>query len=175
MEFQADEFLILLMRWVHIVSGVTWIGLLYYFNIVQVPFMKETDPGTKSGVVQKLLPRALWWFRYAALVTVLSGLIIISSHFTHGHGHGIFSTSWGISIAIGGGLGIIMFLNVWLLIWPNQKVVIRMTTAAAAAKTSPPPEMAKHARIAFLASRTNFFLSFPMLFFMATASHFPLF
>src|SRR5207244_4234668 len=84
--------------------------------IVQTPFMKETDPATKSGVVQKLLPRALWWFRYGALVTVLSGLIIVSSHFTHGHGHGILSTSWGISIAIGGGLGIIMFLNVWLMI-----------------------------------------------------------
>src|SRR5881396_1678144 len=78
-------------------------------------------------------------------------------------------------IAIGGGLGIIMFLNVWLLIWPNQKVVIRMTTEAAASKTSPSPEMAKHARIAFLASRTNFYLSFPMLFFMATASHYQLF
>src|SRR5437879_6267222 len=107
MEFKADEFLILLMRWIHFLSGVTWIGLLYYFNIVQTPFMKETDPGTKSGVVQKLLPRALWWFRYGALLTVLSGLIIVWSHFTHGHGHGIFSTSWGISIAIGGGLGII--------------------------------------------------------------------
>ena len=175
MEFKADEFIILLMRWIHFLSGVTWIGLLYYFNIVQVPFMKETDPGTKSGVVQKLLPRALWWFRYGALVTVLSGLIIVSSHFMHGHGHGIFSTSWGISIAIGGGLGIIMFLNVWLLIWPNQKVVIRMTTEAAANKTAPPPEMAKHARVAFLASRTNFYLSFPMLFFMATASHYQLF
>ena len=175
MEFKADEFIILLMRWIHFFSGVTWIGLLYYFNIVQVPFMKETDPATKSGVVQKLVPRALWWFRYAALVTVLSGLVIVWSHFAHGHGHGIFETSWGISIAIGGGLGIIMFLNVWLLIWPNQKVVIRMTTEAAANKTSPPPEMAQHARIAFLASRTNFVLSFPMLFFMATASHYPLF
>jgi uncharacterized membrane protein len=138
MEFKVDEFVILLMRWIHFLSGVTWIGLLYYFNIVQTPFMKETDPGTKSGVVQKLLPRALWWFRYSALVTVLSGLIIVWSHFTHGHGHGIFSTSWGISIAIGGGLGIIMFLNVWLLIWPNQKVVIRMTTEAVANRTSPP-------------------------------------
>ncbi len=175
MEFKADEFIILLMRWIHFFSGVTWIGLLYYFNIVQVPFMKETDPGTKSGVVQKLLPRALWWFRYSALATVLSGLIIVWSHFGHGHGQGIFSTSWGISIAIGGGLGIIMFLNVWLLIWPNQKVVIRMTTEAAANKAAPPPEMAKHARVAFLASRTNFVLSFPMLFFMATASHYQLF
>jgi uncharacterized membrane protein len=175
MEFKADEFIILLMRWTHFLSGVTWIGLLYYFNIVQVPFMKETDPSTKSGVVQKLLPRALWWFRYAALVTVLSGLVIVSSHFAHGHGHDILKTSWGISILIGGGLGIIMFLNVWLLIWPNQKVVIRMTTAAAANKTPPPPEMAKHARVAYLASRTNFFLSFPMLFFMATASHYQLF
>ena len=105
MEFKADEFVILLMRWIHFFSGVTWIGLLYYFNIVQIPFMKETDASTKSGVVQKLVPRALWWFRYAALVTVLSGLIIFASHFTHGHGHGIFETSWGVSIVIGGGLG----------------------------------------------------------------------
>src|SRR5437899_11247739 len=99
MEFKADEFLILLMRWIHFLSGVTWIGLLYYFNIVQTPFMKETDPGTKSGVVQKLLPRALWWFRYWALLTVLYGLIILCTHFTRGIGHGTYSTSLGFSIA----------------------------------------------------------------------------
>src|SRR5437660_10809882 len=93
MEFKADEFVILLMRWIHFLSGVTWIGLLYYFNIVQTPFMKETDPATKSGVVQKLLPRALWWLRYGALVTVLSGLIIVSSHFPQGPRHGFLSTS----------------------------------------------------------------------------------
>src|SRR5438552_17764508 len=118
MEFKADEFIILLMRWIHFLSGVTWIGLLYYFNLVQVSFMKETDPGTKSGVLQKLLPRALWWFTYGALVTVLSGLIIVSSHFMPGHGHWIFSTSWVLSIAIRGGLGINLCLTVSVVIWP---------------------------------------------------------
>lgn len=160
---------LIVVRWVHFVAGITWIGLLYYFNIVQVPFMKETDPSTKSGVVQKLLPRALWWFRYGALVTVLAGLVLLQEHW-QGIGS-LFHGTWGVSISIGGGLGIIMFLNVWIFIWPNQKKVIRMTTEAAANKTSPPPEMAKHARIAFLASRTNFVLSFPMLYFMAAASH----
>src|SRR5947209_15114752 len=150
MEFKADEFIILLMRWIHFLSGVTWIGLLYYFNIVQVPFMKETDPGTKSGVVQKLLPRALWWFRYAALVTVLSGLIIVWSHFMHGHGHGIFSTSGGFRIAIGAGLGIIMFLNVWLSICPTKRVVFRMTTERPGTRLSRLPGWAKTARVPFL-------------------------
>ncbi len=152
----------LLLRWVHFVSGVTWIGLLYYFNMVQIPFMKETDAGTKSGVVQKLVPRALLWFRWGAVVTVASGILLMMSS-------GIRNTS----ITIGALLGIIMFLNVWLIIWPNQKVVIRMTTEAAATKTPPPPEMAKHARRAYLASRTNFVLSFPMLFFMAASHQFP--
>lgn len=170
--FEDSGFLIL-MRWVHIVAGVAWIGLLYYFNLVQVSFMKETDAVTKSGVVQKLLPRALWWFRYGALVTVLAGLILWM-----GHMHGEFNpagSSWGKTIGLGGLLGLIMFFNVWVIIWPNQKQVIRMTMEAAANKTSPPPEMAKHARRAYLASRTNFYLSFPMLFFMAAASHYPLF
>src|SRR5438445_11164356 len=99
MEFKADEFVILLMRWIHFLSGVTWIGLLYYFNIVQVPFMKETDPATKSGVLQKLLPRALWWFRYGALVTGRSGLIAVWPHLTYGRGQGICSTSWATSLA----------------------------------------------------------------------------
>lgn len=167
------SFYLLLIRWVHFVAGITWIGLLYYFNIVQVPFMKETDPATKSGVVQKLVPRALWWFRYGALVTVIAGLLLLQEHW-QGFGN-LFSSSWGTSISIGGLLGIIMLFNVWVFIWPNQKQVIRMTTEAAANKTAPPPEMAKHARIAYLASRTNFILSFPMLFFMGASSHFSFF
>jgi len=150
----------LLLRWIHLVAGVTWIGLLYYFNLVQMPFMKETEPAVKSGVVQKLLPRALWWFRWGAVVTVVAGLLLMMVN-------GIHNTS----IRIGALLGLIMLFNVWVLIWPNQKKVIAMTTEAAATKTSPPPEMAKCARIAFLASRTNFFLSFPMLLFMGASSH----
>ena len=150
----------LLLRWIHLVAGVTWIGLLYYFNLVQVPFMKETEPAVKSGVVQKLLPRALWWFRWGAVVTVVAGLLLMMVN-------GI-RNRW---IMIGAALGLIMFFNVWVLIWPNQKKVIAMTAEAAATKTPPPPEMAKCARIAFLASRTNFFLSFPMLLSMGASSH----
>lgn len=162
--FTPETMIPILIRWVHFVSGVAWIGLLYYFNIVQVPFMKETDAATKSGVVQKLLPRALWWFRWSALVTVVAGIALMA-----------VSRVLNISIMIGGSLGLIMFLNVWLIIWPNQKVVIRMTTEAAATKTAPPPGMAKHARLAYLASRTNFYLSFPMLLFMGMSAHFPQF
>jgi uncharacterized membrane protein len=157
---QPVDILGLILRWIHLVAGVTWIGLLYYFNLVQIPFLKETDPATKSGVVQKLAPRALWWFRWGAVVTVVAGLLLMM---VKGLNNG-----W---IMAGALLGFIMFFNVWVLIWPNQKIVIRMTTEAAATKTPPPPEMAKHARIAFLASRTNFFLSFPMLFFMGASSH----
>jgi uncharacterized membrane protein len=162
--FSMETIFPVLFRWVHIVAGIIWIGLLYYFNLVQVPFMKETDPATKSGVVQKLLPRALWWFRWSALVTVLAGITLM--------GVGRISNMW---IMLGATLGLIMFLNVWLIIWPNQKQVIRMTAEAAATKTPPPAEMAKHARRAYLASRTNFFLSFPMLLFMGMSAHFPQF
>ncbi len=160
----SETIIPLLFRWIHFVAGVAWIGLLYYFNLVQVSFMKETDPATKSGVILKLLPRALWWFRYSALVTVLSGVALMMAG-------GIRNTA----IMIGATLGLIMFLNVWLIIWPNQKVVIRMTGDATATKTPAPPEMAKHARRAYLASRTNFFLSFPMLLFMGASAHFPQF
>lgn len=160
--FTIDTILPILIRWLHFLAGVTWIGLLYYFNLVQVPFMKETEPGVKSGVVQKLLPRALWWFRWSALVTVLAGVALM--------GVGRVSNLW---IMIGGTLGVIMFLNVWLIIWPNQKQVIRMTAEAAATKTPPPADLAKRARLAYLASRTNFYLSFPMLLFMAMSAHFP--
>ncbi|MBI3805190.1 MAG: urate hydroxylase PuuD [Nitrospirae bacterium] len=160
----SETILPLLFRWIHFVAGITWIGLLYYFNLVQVPFMKETDATTKGGVVLKLVPRALWWFRWSALVTVLAGVFLLMTG-------RIFNTA----IMIGGTLGVIMFLNVWLVIWPNQKVVIRMTGDAVATKTAPAPEMAKHARIAYLASRTNFYLSFPMLLFMGMSAHFPQF
>lgn len=162
----------IVIRWVHFASGVAWIGLLYFFNFVNVPFMKSLDPQTRSKVVPELLPRALWLFRYAALVTVLAGIVMIWSHsgMAHGeHGHGgLFATAWGRTISVGGGLGIIMFLNVWLIIWPNQKRVI----AAVKAQQTPAPEWAKRA---LLASRTNTIFSFPMLFLMGAASHFPIF
>ncbi len=160
----AEMLFSILLRWVHFVAGIVWIGLLYYFNLVQIPFLKKTDPAIKSGVVLQLLPRALWWFRWSALVTVLAGLGLMMG----GRIRNVY-------IMIGATLGLIMFLNVWLIIWPNQKVVIRMTADATATQTPPPAEMAKYARRAFLASRTNFVLSFPMLLFMGMSAHFPLF
>src|SRR3954463_8896440 len=111
------------LRWLHIIFGVTWIGLLYYFNFVQGPFFAETDAATKSNAIQKLVPRALWWFRWAALFTFLTGAIYLMGR-GHRDGFGIFATSWGVAILTGASLGTIMFLNVWLIIWPNQKVVI---------------------------------------------------
>ena len=159
------DFLELLMRWTHFVAGVTWIGILYFFNLVNVNFMKSLDAGTKGKVVPLLMPPSLWWFRWSALVTVLAGFSLVMMNMPG-------NSSWQISIGIGGTLGVIMLLNVWGIIWPNQKRIIRMTAEAAANQTSPPPEMAAMARKAYLASRANFYMSFPMLFFMASASHF---
>ncbi len=161
------DYLEILLRWIHFVAGITWIGLLYFFNLVNVNFMKALDAPTKGKVVPQLMPPSLWYFRWSALLTVLTGLLL-AGMFWPG------DLSWQISIGVGGTLGIIMFLNVWLIIWPNQKRIIRMTAEAAAKGAATPPEMAGMARKAYLASRINFWLSFPMLFFMATAPHFQL-
>ena len=154
----------LLFRWSHFLAGITWIGLLYFFNLVNVNFMKSLDAGTKGKVVPLMMPPALWWFRWSALVTVLSGLLIMARKMPG-------SGAWQVSIGIGGLLGIIMLLNVWGIIWPNQKRIIQMTAEAAAKRQAAPPEMAAMARKAYLASRTNFYLSIPMLFFMALSHY----
>ncbi|MBI3079285.1 MAG: urate hydroxylase PuuD [Deltaproteobacteria bacterium] len=166
------DVLLLILRWIHFMAGITWIGLLYFFNLVNVNFLKALDAPTRGKVVPILMPSALWWFRWGAMITVLAGLFYIwlGPGFSQ-----LFTTSWGISITIGGGLGIIMFLNVWLIIWPCQKQVIRMTADFVAKGQPAPPEMAGYARKAFLASRTNFWLSIPMLFFMGSATHLKLF
>ncbi len=156
-----------LLRWVHFLSGITWIGLLYYFNFVQGPFFAEADASTKSVATQKLVPRALWWFRWAALVTFLSGVTIMALRRVG------WSDPWGLTIMTGGAFGTVMFLNVWLVIWPNQKIVIASAVAAAKGGQANPQATAAGRR-AFLASRTNVVFSFPMLFFMGAASHFTL-
>ncbi len=164
--FTVDGVLFLF-RWLHIFFGVIWIGLLYYFNFVQGAFFAETDAATKSGAIQKLVPRALWWFRYGALFTILTGLILITGRAHMGFS---FATSWGVCILTGMTLGTIMFLNVWLVIWPNQKIVIASATAAATGGKALPEAAAAGAK-AGLASRTNTLFSIPMLFFMAAANH----
>lgn len=156
-----------LLRWLHFFSGITWIGLLYYFNLVQVPFFAETDAATRSNAIQKLVPRALWWFRWGAMGTFLSGAAILLIRGAQGQA---WNNAWGVSILTGATLGTLMFLNVWLVIWPNQKVVIASATAVAGGGQAD-PRAAAAGRRAFLASRTNFVFSVPMLFFMGAASH----
>jgi len=165
-----------LARWAHVLAGITWIGLLYYFNFVQVPAFAALDPGARNQAVDKLASRALWWFRWAALATFLFGLLIgfipLSSGgdaaFTQS---GYFKGGEGIAIATGMLLGITMFLNVWGVIWRNQKVVIANARNVLAGGEAD-PNAAAAGRKALLASRQNTIFSFTMLFFMVGAAHF---
>jgi uncharacterized membrane protein len=234
----GDEIWHILLRWLHFVAGITWIGMLYFFNLVNVPFQKGLDADTKKKVNPDLLGRALWFFRWGALVTVLAGLtyfamIILKSDVNNANTFGghvniwvvLFSWltypivlfviefliikkapalikdgrvyavvmfllvaffTWGLirffgamimgaaesyasnrsySIGIGGAYGLLMLLNVWGIIWPNNK---RILAATAGTGPAAPPELARQA---FIASRTNTWLSLPMLLFMAASSH----
>lgn len=228
----GDELMRIIFRWLHFVAGITWIGMLYFFNLVNVNFMKALDAPTKKVVVPELMPRALWYFRWGALLTVFAGIsyyamyilrpdvtnqraaggdasllmvflgwLVISIVFwviyffllpkltkdgrvlgavtavlvivmsvlivwcltdQLEHRNDNFASNKTLSIGIGGALGIIMLFNVWGIIWPAQKRIIAGTVSGEAA----PPELARRA---FLASRTNAWLSLPMLFFMATS------
>jgi uncharacterized membrane protein len=154
----------MLMRWVHFLAGITWIGLLYFFNLINAGFLKSLDGPTKNIVIPKLMPAALNWFRHGATVTVLAGLFLYFYIYAKG-GTGA------IALGIGGLLGIIMMANVHAIIWPNQKKIIAAVEQQAKDGTPPPPEMAAWGRTALLASRVNFMLSIPMLFFMGAGSH----
>lgn len=169
--FNFDGILFLL-RWLHFFFGVVWIGHLYYFNFVQGSFFAETDATTKSNAIQKLVPRALWWFRWGAMFTMLTGMTYLAMR-GHRDGFAIFATSWGISILTGASLGLLMWANVWFIIWPNQKIVIQSATQAASGGKALPEAAAAGAR-AGVASRTNTLFSIPMLFFMGAASHLPI-
>jgi uncharacterized membrane protein len=215
----------LVIRWLHIVAGILWVGLLYFFNLINVPFMKQVDPTTKAKIFQTLTLPALNWFRWSSLLTVFLGLwyfgdflvgadaklqggsageaiglffllwiavwailfFVIKKLNPNGYMLGVMTTilvyaaGWlfvhrtpvggddnhVLSIGIGGGMGIVMLFNVWGIIWPMNKKIIRGTLAG-----TPPTNAAAMARQAFLASRTNFFLSVPLLFYMAAAAHF---
>jgi uncharacterized membrane protein len=220
----GTEALAMILRWFHLLAGITWIGLLYFFNLVNVPFMKQVDAGMKPKILQYMTLPTLQWFRWSALVTVVAGfwywaqvfvaadakLMSVSPLSTIGLFLLIWIATWGIlffliskapsgyvlgtvtavlviaaawlfvnftpvgqddnhvlSIGIGGGFGIIMLFNVWGIIWPNNKKIITGTLAG-----TPPANAAALARQVFLASRTNFFLSVPLVFFMATSSHY---
>ena len=232
-DFQTN--FLMLLRWIHFVAGITWIGLLYFFNLVNVPLMKELDPATRGKVMPSLMLRALWWFRVSAVVTVLAGLIywgsIVASDARNGGGSSetamlsfflIWTITWGIlyalllpgkgpldtgwvltilytiivahsarlflvinrhgwesnrllAIGIGGGIGWMMLLNVWGVIWRIQKRLIVWTKANAENGTPMPEQAMRMARIAFLTSRANAVLSIFLLFFMGAASHYPMF
>lgn len=154
----------LAVRWVHFLAGITWIGLLYFFNLINAAFLKSLDGPTKNIVIPKLMPAALNWFRHGATVTVLAGLVLYFYLYSKG-GTGA------IALGIGGLLGIIMMGNVHGIIWPNQKKIIAAVEKTAKDGTPAPPEMAAWGRTALLASRVNFLLSIPMLFFMGAGSH----
>lgn len=225
MEFmEGSAFPQLLFRWIHFVAGVAWIGILYFFNLVNVNFMKTLDAPTKGKVIPNMMPAALWYFRWGAVVTVLSGfvyfavwivgtegegthaalglwlayvmvawavlylcievakvnngyalaaivaVVAIAMSFLVAHHAGLTGTK-SVSIGIGGGLGMLMFLNVWGIIWRHQKRIIAWTSANASGGTPIPAEAASLGRRAFLASRTNAWLSLPMLFFMGNSGH----
>lgn len=153
----------LLLRWVHFLAGITWIGLLYFFNLINAAFLKSLDGPTKNIVIPKLMPAALNWFRHGATVTVLAGIALYFYLYAKG-GAGA------MALGIGGLLGIIMMANVHAIIWPNQKKIIAAVTAAGQG-TPASAEMAQWGRTALLASRVNFMLSIPMLLFMGAGSH----
>lgn len=215
----------LVIRWFHIVAGILWVGLLYFFNLINVPFMKQVDLAAKPKIFQSLTLPALNWFRWSSLLTVFLGIwyfgdfLIAPDAKLQGGGAGatiglffllwiavwailffvikklnpngyvlgvlttilVYAAGWFfvhrtpvgaddnhvLAIGVGGGMGILMLFNVWGIIWPMNKKIIRGTLAG-----SPPANAAAMARQAFLASRTNFFLSVPLLFYMAAASHF---
>lgn len=171
----SGEGLLFLLRWIHLLAGVTWVGMLYYFNFVQTPFFAVADSAVRSGmIVGGLLDRALWWFRWAAMLTLVSGwLILLHRIGTLGLG-GFLDTSYGWAILYGALLGTVMWANVWLVIWPAQRLVIASVTQVARGGSAIPDAAARGMR-AGIVSRTNTMLSVPMLFFMAAASHLTLF
>ena len=161
----GDQVMGAVARWGHFIAGITWIGLLYYFNFVQVPALGNVSADTKADLFKEgsLVRRALFWFRWAALATVVFGLMLLGGLWKSG-GAGAIS----VDIMIGATFGLIMWANVFFIIWPNQQKVIGMVEATA-------DEKAAAGKKALIASRTNTILSIPMLFFMASSAHFPIF
>ena len=155
------------LRFFHVLSGVLWIGLLYYFNFVQIPTMPKVPAELKGGVSKFIAPEALFWFRWSALVTVLSGLVVAETNPTGRYLVQALTFEPGARvIGLGMWLGLIMAANVWFVIWPNQQKALGLKPAEDDVK-------AKAARTAMLASRTNFVLSIPMLYCMITQFYLP--
>ena len=156
-----------LFRYFHVVSGVMWIGLLWYFNFVQIPSMPKIPDEQKPAITKVIAPAVLFWFRWAALSTIITGLIVA---YLNGYIHEALALGIGsgggknTAIGIGMWLGLIMAFNVWVIIWPNQKKVLGIVEV-------PPEEKATSAKKALIASRTNTLLSLPMLLCMVMAQN----
>jgi uncharacterized membrane protein len=167
MELFTQEGWLFLLRWIHFLAGIVWIGMLYYFNLVQTPFFATPLGGeAKSAMMRGLAPNALWWFRWGAMFTFLSGWTIVLTHIATGTA----GMSYYALILTGGILGTLMWFNVWFVIWPRQRLAIESAKAVAAGGEAD-PEAGKQAPVAARASRTNTLFSIPMLFFMGAARH----
>jgi uncharacterized membrane protein len=170
MELFSQEGWYFLLRWFHFLAGITWIGVLYYFNFIQTPFFGSELGGTaKSAMTRGLVPNALWWFRWGAMFTFLTGWTIILTKLHDGVGLG---SGYMTRILTGGLMGTFMWANVWFVIWPAQKIVIANAETVAGGGEANPAAAGAGGK-AGMASRTNTLLSIPMLFFMAAATHFP--
>ncbi|MGH9688326.1 MAG: hypothetical protein ACRD5K_14675 [Candidatus Acidiferrales bacterium] len=223
------------LRWLHIVAAIIWIGLLYFFNLIGAPTMQQMEAPVRAKVFPALMSRAMWWFRWSALITVLVGLryywLILAADARNAGdpslalrwlgwwlliwivafaliyplqlpAKGVLDKGWirslliaiiviaasweslvansstsssnaHLSISIGGGLGLLLFFNVWGVVWRAQKRLIAWTRAAVENGTPMPAEAPRLARWSFIASRVGFWISFPMIFFMAAAEHYP--
>ena len=149
-----EDLISFLFRWFHVLAGVVWIGMLYYFNFVQGGYFKHASPEGLADAKAKLAPEALWWFRWGAMITFLTGVVLL--HIIHNMG------ALNAAIVLGASMGTLMFLNVWLIIWPNQQIALGMKEGDAASAGAK----------ALLASRTNTLFSGPMLFGMLAGPHF---
>ncbi len=159
------------LRWFHFLAGITWIGILYYFNFIQTPFFgSELGGGAKSAMTRGLVPNALWWFRWGAMFTFITGLLILATKL--GHDGVPLSSGYMTRILTGGLMGTFMWANVWFVIWPAQQIVIANAETVAGGGEANPAAAGAGGR-AGMASRTNTLFSIPMLFFMAAATHFP--
>ena len=154
------------LRYLHVFAGILWIGLLYYFNFVQIPTMPSVPAELKPGVTKYIAPKALFWFRWAALATVILGLLVAEMKQGGYIGRALTFTEGYRAIGMGMWLGLIMAANVWFVIWPNQKRALGIVPADDARK-------ARSASVAMMASRTNLILSLPMLYGMIAGGHIP--
>jgi uncharacterized membrane protein len=162
----------ILARWFHVMAGITWIGLLYFFNFVQTPAFASMTPEVRSEALDKITWRALWWFRFAAALTFATGILILGVQKALGSNFAdYFAAPQGLSIATGAIFATVMFLNVWLVIWPNQQIVIGSARQVIAGGEAD-PRVADAGKKGARASRANTFFSIPMVWFMVFTSHF---